>query len=857
MSEETTSERIIKVNIDKEMRSAYIDYSMSVIVSRALPEVRDGLKPVQRRVLFGMNELGLTINKPTKKSARIVGETMGKYHPHGDSSVYLTMVRLAQDWIMRYPLVDGQGNFGSVDGDSPAAMRYTEARLKKIAEDTLIDLDKDSVDFVPNFDDSLQEPSVLPTRIPMLLVNGSSGIAVGMATYMPPHNLSDTIDAIVAYIDNKDIEIDELIKIIKAPDFPTGGIIYGYQGVKDAYHTGRGRIVIRSKYHVETSHSGKPQIIFEEIPYMVNKAEQIKHIAELVNEKKIEDIVHANDESDRKGMRIVITLKNGAIPNVVVNKLFKLTQLQTTFNVNNIALVKGRPQLLNLKQIIECFVEHRHDVIIRRTKYELEQAQKRAHILEGLLIALDHLDEVIKLIRESSNPETARLGLMERFGLSDIQARAILDMRLQKLTGLERDKVRNEYEELMKYINYLNEVLVNHDLQMKVIKDELLEIKDKYHDERKTQIEYSSEEFNPEDFFADEDVVVTISNLGYIKRTPLAEFKTQNRGGKGSKGSTTRDEDFIRHIFSATNHNTMLFFTAKGKCFWLKVFEIPEGTKTSKGRAIQNILNIESDDYVKAYINVKTITDQEYIKNHYIIMCTKNGIIKKTTLEEYSRPRANGIIAINVREGDSLLEAKLTNGNNEIIIGVKSGKAIRFNENTVRPMGRSASGVRAVNLTEGDQAVGMVVADASNTAENILVLSENGYGKRSDLEDYRITNRGGKGVKTINVTEKTGQLIAIEKVTDEDDLMIINRSGITIRLKINTIPTSGRATQGVKLINLATRKGASDSIASIAVVPGSEDEEEIDENIENAENQTTQNNENDVNNSEQNTEDNN
>ncbi len=857
MSEETTSERIIKVNIDKEMRSAYIDYSMSVIVSRALPEVRDGLKPVQRRVLFGMNELGLTINKPTKKSARIVGEVMGKYHPHGDSSVYLTMVRLAQDWIMRYPLVDGQGNFGSVDGDSPAAMRYTEARLKKIAEDTLIDLDKDSVDFVPNFDDSLQEPSVLPTRIPMLLVNGSSGIAVGMATYMPPHNLSDTIDAIVAYIDNKDIEIDELIKIIKAPDFPTGGIIYGYQGVKDAYHTGRGRIVIRSKYHVETSHSGKPQIIFEEIPYMVNKAEQIKHIAELVNEKKIEDIVHANDESDRKGMRIVITLKNGAIPNVVVNKLFKLTQLQTTFNVNNIALVKGRPQLLNLKQIIECFVEHRHDVIIRRTKYELEQAQKRAHILEGLLIALDHLDEVIKLIRESSNPETARLGLMERFGLSDIQARAILDMRLQKLTGLERDKVRNEYEELMKYINYLNEVLVNHDLQMKVIKDELLEIKDKYHDERKTQIEYSSEEFNPEDFFADEDVVVTISNLGYIKRTPLAEFKTQNRGGKGSKGSTTRDEDFIRHIFSATNHNTMLFFTAKGKCFWLKVFEIPEGTKTSKGRAIQNILNIESDDYVKAYINVKTITDQEYIKNHYIIMCTKNGIIKKTTLEEYSRPRANGIIAINVREGDSLLEAKLTNGNNEIIIGVKSGKAIRFNENTVRPMGRSASGVRAVNLTEGDQAVGMVVADASNTAENILVLSENGYGKRSDLEDYRITNRGGKGVKTINVTEKTGQLIAIEKVTDEDDLMIINRSGITIRLKINTIPTSGRATQGVKLINLATRKGASDSIASIAVVPGSEDEEEIDENIENAENQTTQNNENDVNNSEQNTEDNN
>lgn len=847
MSEETTSnERIIKVNIDKEMRSAYIDYSMSVIVSRALPEVRDGLKPVQRRVLFGMNELGLTINKPTKKSARIVGEVMGKYHPHGDSSVYLTMVRLAQDWIMRYPLVDGQGNFGSVDGDSPAAMRYTEARLKKIAEDTLIDLDKDSVDFVPNFDDSLQEPSVLPTRIPMLLVNGSSGIAVGMATYMPPHNLSDTIDAIVAYIDNNDIEIDDLIKIIKAPDFPTGGTIYGYQGVRDAYHTGRGRIVIRSKYHIETSHSGKPQIIFEEIPYMVNKAEQIKHIAELVNEKKIEDIVHANDESDRKGMRIVITLKNGAIPNVVVNKLFKLTQLQTTFNVNNIALVKGRPKLLNLKEIIECFVEHRHDVIIRRTKYELDQAQKRAHILEGLLIALDHLDEVIKLIRESSNPETARLGLMERFGLSDVQARAILDMRLQKLTGLERDKVRNEYDELMKYINYLNEVLVNHDLQMKVIKDELLEIKDKYHDERKTLIEYSSEEFNPEDFYADEDVVITISNLGYIKRTPLAEFKTQNRGGKGSKGSTTRDEDFIRHIFSATNHNTMLFFTAKGKCFWLKVFEIPEGNKTSKGRAIQNILNIESDDYVKAYINVKTLTDQEYIKNHFIVMCTKNGIIKKTSLEEYSRPRANGINAINVREDDALLEAKLTNGNNEIIIGVKSGKAIRFNENTVRPMGRTATGVRGVNMADDDEAVGMVIADAENKAENILVLSENGYGKRSDLEDYRITNRGGKGVKTINVTEKTGKLIAIEKVTDDDDLMIINRSGITIRLKINTIPTSGRNTQGVKLINLASKKGVTDSIASIAVVPGGEEEEvsENSENIENQENTNVENTEN-------------
>lgn len=821
-----TSEKIIKVNIDKEMRSAYIDYSMSVIVSRALPDIRDGLKPVHRRVLFGMmNDLSLTSSKPTKKSARIVGEVMGKYHPHGDSSVYLTMVRLAQDWVMRYPLVDGQGNFGSIDGDSPAAMRYTEARLKKIAEDTLIDLDKNTVDFVPNFDESLKEPTVLPTRIPMALVNGASGIAVGMATNMAPHNLSDSIDAIIAYVDNNDININDLITIIKAPDFPTGGIIYGYQGVKDAYLTGRGKIVIRSKYHVETSHSGKPQIIFEEIPYMVNKAETIKHIAELVNDKKLDDIVHANDESDRKGMRIVITLKNGAIPNVVVNKLFKLTPLQTSFNVNNIALVKGRPKLLNLKEIISNFVEHRHEVVIRRSKFELEQAQKRAHILEGLLIALDHLDEVIALIRASSNPETARQGLMEKFGLSDVQARAILEMRLQKLTGLERDKVRNEYDELMKYINYLNEVISSHDKQMEVIKEELIEIKNKYHDLRRTAIEYSSEEFNPEDFIADEDVVVTISNLGYIKRTPLSEFKTQNRGGKGSKGSNTRDEDFIKYIFSATNHNTMLFFTGKGKCFWLKVYDIPEGNKTSKGRAIQNLLNIETDDYVKAYINVKTLSDPDYINNNFVVLCSKNGIVKKTSLAEYSRPRVNGINAITIKDSDELLEAKLTEGADDILLGVKSGKAIRFNEKNIRSMGRTASGVHGISLSENDEVIGMVCVNPESK-QTILVLSENGYGKRTQLDDYRITNRGGKGVKTINVTEKTGDLVAIDPVDDEEDLMIINKSGITIRLKMKDIPTSGRATQGVKLINLNKK----DSIASIAVVPHSDEDETEDEN---------------------------
>ncbi|MCR4558648.1 MAG: DNA gyrase subunit A [Bacteroidales bacterium] len=833
MSEETNetneiNERIVKVNIDKEMRSAYIDYSMSVIVSRALPDVRDGLKPVHRRVLFGMNEMGVFANRPTKKSARIVGEVMGKFHPHGDSSVYFTMVRLAQDWVMRYPLVDGQGNFGSVDGDPPAAMRYTEARLKKIAEDTLIDLDKDAVDFVPNFDESLKEPVVLPTRIPLLLVNGASGIAVGMATNMAPHNLSDTIDAIVAYIDNNDISIEELIPIIKAPDFPSGGIIYGYQGVKDAYLTGRGRLVIRSKYHIETTHSGKPQIIFDEIPYMVNKAEQISKIAELVNDKKIEDIVHANDESDRKGMRVVVTLKNGAIPNVVVNKLFKLTQFQTTFSVNNIALVNGRPKLLNLKELIVCFVKHRQEVVVRRSKYELAQAQKRAHILEGLLIALDHLDEVIALIRASRTPDEARVGLMDKFGLSDAQARAILEMRLQKLTGLEREKVKQEYDDIMKYINYLNEVIGSVAKQMEVVKDELLQIKDKYHDERKTHIEYAaSEDFNPEDFYADEDVVITISKLGYIKRTPLAEFKTQNRGGKGSKGSTTRDEDFISHIFSATNHNTMLFFTEKGKCFWLKVYEIPEGNKTSKGRAIQNVLNIESDDSVKAYINVKSITDPEYVNSHYIIMCTKKGVVKKTPLSEYSRPRTNGINAINVREGDTLLEAKLTDGTNDILIGIRGGKAVRFNETDARPIGRTGTGVRGITVPEGDEVIGMVVANADGSDGDILVVSENGYGKRSKLEDYRITSRGGKGVKTINITEKTGELIAIDKITDNDDLMIINKSGITIRLKAENIRTAARLTQGVKLIELNTKK--KDSIASIAVVPKTDDEEEIGE----------------------------
>ena len=809
------------------MKSSYIDYSMSVIVARALPDVRDGMKPVHRRVLFGMNELGLMSHKAHKKSARIVGEVLGKFHPHGDSSVYEAMVRMAQDWSLRYPLVDGQGNFGSVDGDSPAAMRYTEARLKKIAEEALADLEKDTVDFQLNFDDSLEEPTVLPTRVPLLLVNGASGIAVGMATNMPPHNLTECINGIIAYIDDNEIDIPGLMKYIIAPDFPTGGTIYGYQGVKDAFETGRGRIVMRAKTEIETE-GGRESIIITEIPYQVNKAELIKKTADLINEKKIEGISNVNDESDRNGMRIVFDLKRDAIANVVLNNLFKQTALQTSFSVNNIALVNGRPKQLNLKELIIHFVNHRHDVVVRRTKFELDQAQKKAHILEGLLIALDHLDAVIALIRASKTPDEAKEGLMLNFKLSDLQAKAILELRLQKLTGLERDKIRAEYDELMKLITYLLEVLDNHDLRMKIIKEELLEIKEKYGDERKTDIIYASEDFNPEDFYADEDVFITISHLGYIKRTPLTEFKRQNRGGVGAKGSTTRDEDFIEHMYVASMHNTMLLFTEKGKCFWLKVYEIPEGTKISKGRAIQNILNIEPDDNVKAYINVKTLDDQEYIDSNYIVLCTKKGIIKKTSLEAYSRPRQNGINAINVREGDQLLEAKMTEGKSEIMIAIKSGRAIRFPEVKVRPMGRTASGVRGITLTkEDDEVVGMVCVE--NESEDILVVSENGYGKRSKIEDYRVTNRGGKGVKTINITEKTGSLIALKGVLDTDDLMIINKSGLTIRIPVSELRVMGRATQGVRLINIKD----GDSIAAVAYVdvPLADESELSDENI--------------------------
>ncbi|MCY1633822.1 DNA gyrase subunit A [Marinifilum sp. D737] len=818
----TTGERIIRINIEEEMKSAYIDYSMSVIVSRALPDVRDGLKPVHRRVLFGMGELGITANKPYKKSARIVGEVLGKYHPHGDSSVYMTMVRMAQHWSLRYPLIDGQGNFGSVDGDSPAAMRYTEARMDKIAEETLSDLDKETVDMVPNFDESLKEPTVLPTRIPNLLVNGASGIAVGMATNMPPHNLSDTIDAIVTTIDNKEVEMDELIKIIKAPDFPTGGTIYGYQGVREAFETGRGRVVIRSKTNIETDEKGREKIIVTEIPYMVNKAELIMKAADLINDKKIDGISNVNDESDRNGMRIVFDLKRDAIANVVLNKLFKYTQMQTSFSVNNIALVKGRPKLLNLRDLIDNFVEHRHDVVVRRTQYELRQAEKKAHILKGLIIALDHIDEVIALIRGSKTPEEAKNGLMSNFDLDEIQAKAILDMRLQKLTGLEREKLHEEYEELMKLIDHLNAILANESMRMDIIKEELMEVKAKYGDERRTDIVYASEEFNPEDFYADEEMVITISHMGYIKRTPLAEFKTQHRGGVGSKGSITREEDFLEHMIMATMHNTMLFFTEKGKCFWLKVYEIPEGTKQSKGRAIQNLLNIEPDDNVKAYINVLNLKEEEYINNNYIVLCTKKGVVKKTPLEAYSRPRVNGVNAITVREGDQLLEAKLTNGKNEILIAGRSGKAIRFAEDQVRSMGRTASGVRGITLKdESDEVVGMICVE--NGEEDILVVSENGYGKRSNIDDYRITNRGGKGVKTISITEKTGDLIAIKNVTDNDDLMIINKSGITIRLAVSDLRVMGRATQGVRLINLSKK---SDSIAAVAKVNSSNGDDE-------------------------------
>lgn len=816
---ENVGEKIIKINIEEEMKSSYIDYSMSVIVSRALPDVRDGLKPVQRRVLYGMSELGVTSGKPFKKSARIVGEVLGKYHPHGDISVYMAMVRMAQSWSLRYPLVDGQGNFGSVDGDSPAAMRYTEARLMKVTEDTLVDLDKDTVDMIPNFDESLKEPSVLPTKIPLLLVNGASGIAVGMATNMPPHNLRDTIDAICAYIDDRDIEIDDLIQIIKAPDFPTGGTIYGYAGVKEAYHTGRGRVVVRSKTSVETTPHGREKLIVHEIPYMVNKAELISRIADLVNEKKIDGISNINDESDRSGMRIVIDLKKDAIANVVLNTLLKHTALQTSFGVNNIALVGGRPRLLNLKDLIRLFVEHRHDVITRRTQFELKQAEDRAHILEGLIIASDHIDEVIRIIRASKTPEEAKNNLIERFSLTEVQARAIVEMRLRQLTGLEQDKLRAEYDDIMKLIEHLKEILASLELRMQIIKDELLQVKAQYNDERKTDIVYASEEFNPEDFYADEEMVITISHMGYIKRTPLSEYKVQNRGGVGSKGSATRDEDFLEHMIMATMHNTMLFFTEKGKCFWLKVWEIPEGTKQSKGRAIQNLLNIEPDDKVKAYINILNLKDEEYINNNYIVLCSKQGIVKKTTLEAYSRPRANGVNAITIKDGDQLLDAKMTNGKCDIMIAVKSGKAIRFPEEKVRPMGRTASGVKGISLdNEGDEVIGMICIESGKS--DVLVVSENGYGKRSSIEDYRITNRGGKGVKTINMTEKTGNLIALLDVTDEDNLMIINKSGLTIRLDVSTLRVMGRNTQGVRLINLRN----DDAIAAVAKVSASKEE---------------------------------
>ena len=816
-------EKILRINIEEEMKSAYIDYSMSVIVSRALPDVRDGMKPVHRRVLFGMQELGVFSNRPFKKSARIVGEVLGKYHPHGDSSVYDAMVRMAQQWSMRYPLVQGQGNFGSVDGDSPAAMRYTEARLEKIAEETMADMDKDTVDFNLNFDDTLEEPSVLPTRVPTLLVNGASGIAVGMATNMPPHNLSDSVDAIVAYIDNRDIEISELTGILKAPDFPTGGIIYGYNGVKEAYETGRGKIVVRARSEIEVTESGREKIIITEIPFLVNKAEMIRKTADLINEKKIEGISYINDESDRHGMRIVIILKKEASAQVVLNNLLKYTQLQNTFNVNNIALVNGRPKTLNLKQIISYFVDHRHEVIVRRTRYELDQAEKRAHILEGLLKALDHIDEVIALIRASQTPEEARDGLMEKFGFTEVQARAILDMRLQRLVGLEREKLQEEYEELMKMIEYYRKVLADESLRMKIIKDELLEIKEKYGDERRTEILPDEGEFDPEDFYADEDMVITISHLGYIKRTPLHEFRTQNRGGVGSKGSTTRDEDFMVNMFIASMHNTILFFTELGKCFWLKVYQIPEGTRSSKGRAIQNLINIEQGDAVKTFVNVKDLKDQDYISNNFIVLATKKGIIKKTRLEAYSRPRQNGINAIIVREGDTLLDARLTDGDMEIMLAVRSGKAIRFHEDNVRAVGRTASGVKGITLGgPSDEVVGIVTAKKGE--RDILVISENGFGKRSALEDYRITNRGGKGVKTINVTKKTGDLIAIKAVTDEDDLMIITQHGIAIRLAVRGVRVMGRNTQGVRLINI--REG--DQIAAATQVPvNGEDEEKL------------------------------
>jgi DNA gyrase subunit A len=814
---EENNERIIKINIEEEMKTSYIDYSMSVIVSRALPDVRDGMKPVHRRILFGMGEMGIYANRPFKKCARIVGDVMGKYHPHGDSSVYDAMVRLAQPWSMRYMLVEGQGNFGSVDGDSPAAMRYTEARLHKISEDILADLDKNTVDFVPNYSEEYKEPVVLATKVPTLLVNGTSGIAVGMATNMPPHNLREICDAVVAYINNSEITVDELMQHVKGPDFPTGATIYGIQGIKDAYETGRGRIVVRAKTDIEVSGNGRETIVITEIPYQVNKKNLIENIAELVNEKKIEGISYVNDESDRNGMRIVVKIKHEAVANVVLNNLFKHTQLQSSFPVNNIALVDGRPRQLNLRQLIKYFVRHRHEVVVRRTQFDLEQAEKRAHILEGLLIALDNLDAVIALIRASKTPDEARTGLMEQFSLSEPQASAIIEMRLRQLTGLERDKIKNEHAELMQLIDKLKAILADVSLQMQIIKDELADVKAKYGDERRTDIVLAAEEFNPEDFYADEDVVITISRLGYIKRTPLNEYRLQSRGGIGSKGSTTRDDDFIEHIYVANMHSTMLFFTRKGRCYWLKVYDVPEGSKTSKGRAIQNVINIDQEDRVMAYINVKTLTDEEYINNNYIVLCTKRATVKKTRLAEYSHPRVTGVNAITVRDNDELLEACLTNGSNEIILAAREGKAMRFNESDVRPIGRTGAGVRGMRIGDSDEVIGMVCIQ--NQSAQILVVSENGYGKRSELEDYRMARRGGKGVKTLNITEKTGKLIAIKNVNDENDLIIINKSGLTIRLAVSEISVLKRATQGVILIKLKEK----DSIAAVIQVSKSED----------------------------------
>ncbi len=831
--------RIIPINIEEQMKSAYIDYSMSVIVSRALPDVRDGLKPVHRRILYDMSaELNLYSDKPTRKSARIVGDVLGKFHPHGDSSVYDAMVRLAQDWSMRYPLVDGQGNFGSMDGDSPAAMRYTEARMKKITDEVMADIEKETVDWTLNFDDTIPEPTVLPTKIPLLIVNGASGIAVGMATNMAPHNLSEVVDACCAYIDNPEITGEELLHFVKGPDFPTGGLIYGYEGVKEAMLTGRGRVIMRAKTEIEHTSTGRECIVITEIPYMVNKAEMIKKIADLINEKKIDGISYINDESDRNGLRIIIILKHDAVASVVLNTLYKNTPLQTSFAVNNIALVNGRPQLLSMRDLIKNFIEHRHDVVVRRTRYDKRKAEERLHIVRGLIIAQDNIDEIVHIIRSSDTPDMAKQTMMERFDLSEIQASAIIEMRLRALTGLERGKLIAERDQLEALIAHLTEVLENVAMQLQIVKDELLEMKEKYGDERRTEIIYASEEFNPEDFYADDDMVITISHMGYIKRTPLAEYRTQNRGGVGAKGSATRDEDFIEHIYVASMHNTMLFFTEKGRCYWLKVYEIPEGARSSKGRAIQNVIQIESDDKVRAYINVKRLNDADYVDNNYIVMCTKDGTIKKTKLEAYSRPRQNGVNAIVIREGDQLIEAKLTSGNAEVMIAAREGKAIRFNEQTVRPIGRVGAGVRGIALDEGDEVVGMICVEP-DSKQDVLVLSENGYGKRTDLEEYRITNRGGKGVKTINITEKTGKLISIQAVTDENDLMIINRSGLTIRTSVDQIRLAGRATQGVRIINL--REG--DAIASVMAVPSAEAEEDVAADVETATSaETTENN---------------